>query len=503
MNIGIVDSELNFNYRLFCKTVSKSANWGFDRFRLYSPKWHTKVQVRRPDGSVVATKDFSDGGFEHEFSFDLSENVANEEYSVYMAGVPSTSKFVQVYAYPSGYGGAYGRNAEITYWDFNQVNLVNDGANGIGRVRFENNPITALVGIANIAAGEINFTNCQLDAETLADALIAIDNSGVLNGSFKYSGNLAAPAERALTAYNNLKDTKGWELIGDVPSDQNLLLDSYPNAKGAYSLRAINSDYTGNFITLRRDSDNLEQSFSLVNGLFPESDILAFTGSGNAYASFWNDVSGNGMDLTQTSASAQPQLVSNGAIVTLNGKPSFDFSGERYFTAPNSKTYYKFLHSQNSTISAVNEFSTAEIFQTIIDTNGLTSSKIGVFFGFDYRRTENDGVRLEATKGINGEFVIRTKTTGLISAASQFLSFIKSYPNNPISTKFEGYLNQTLLNDNTESSSPSTADATNDLSVGSDGGSFFFNHKLQELIIWDLDVNNTAKEEINNFYNTY
>lgn len=219
MNIGVVDSELNFNYRLFCKTVSKSANWGFDRFRLYSPAWHTKVQVRRPDGSIVATQDFSGGGFEHTFSFDLSENVNNDEYSVYVAGVAAGASFVQVYAYPTGYGGTYGKNAELTFWDFSQVNLVDDGANGIGRIRLENNPVTTLAGLENIAAGEINFTNCQLDAETLADALIYIDNSGVLNGSFKYSGNLAAPAERALTAYNNLKDTKGWTLTGDVPAD--------------------------------------------------------------------------------------------------------------------------------------------------------------------------------------------------------------------------------------------------------------------------------------------
>jgi len=218
MNIGLVDSELNFNFRLFCKTVSNSANWGFDRFRLYSSKWHTKVQVRRPDGSIVATKDFASGSFEHDFSFDLSGNVNNEEYSVYIAGVAATSKFVQVYAFPTGFGGTYGRNAEITFWDFNQVNLVDDGANGIGRIRLENQPLTALAGINNIAAGEIKFINCELDAETLADALIAVDNSGVLNGSFNYSDNLAAPAERALTAYNNLKDNKGWVLTGEVPA---------------------------------------------------------------------------------------------------------------------------------------------------------------------------------------------------------------------------------------------------------------------------------------------
>jgi hypothetical protein len=165
------------------------------------------------------TQDFSAGGYEHEFSFDLSGNIDNEELSVYIAGVPAGASFLQAYAYPTGYSGTYGRNAEITFWDFSQVNLVDGGVNGIGRIRLENNPVTTLAGLEHIAAGEINFTNCQLDAETLADALIGIDNSGVLNGSFSYSGNLAAPAERALAAYNNLKDVKGWALTGEVPVD--------------------------------------------------------------------------------------------------------------------------------------------------------------------------------------------------------------------------------------------------------------------------------------------
>jgi len=218
MNIGIVDSELNFNFRLFCKTVSNSASWGFDRFRLFNPKWHTKIQVRRPDGTILATKDFSTAlSFEHDFSFDLSENTTNQEYSVYVAGVPEGAKFNQAYAWPTGYGATYGKNAEITYWDFREVNIVFSGTTG--RIRFENNPITALDGLNLLLAAEVNFTNCQLDAETLADAIIGLDNSGIANGTFSYSGNLAAPAERALPAYNNLKNVKTWVMDGAVPVD--------------------------------------------------------------------------------------------------------------------------------------------------------------------------------------------------------------------------------------------------------------------------------------------
>lgn len=218
MNAALAHSELNFNFRLFAKTRSASAAWGFDRLRLFNPKWHTKIQIRRPDGTVLATQDFrSVPSFEHDFSFDLSENVANDEYLVYVAGVPVGAAFNQAFAYPTGYSATTGKNAELTYWDFSQVNIVFSGTSG--RIRFENNPITNIDGASLLAAAEINFSNCQLDAETLADAIIGLDNSGISNGTFSYSGNLAAPAERALAAYNNLKDVKAWVMNGAVPAD--------------------------------------------------------------------------------------------------------------------------------------------------------------------------------------------------------------------------------------------------------------------------------------------
>jgi len=217
MNSGLVHSELNYNFRLFAKTISSSAAWGFDRFRLFNSKWHTKIQVRRLDGSVVATQSFApDGAFEHTFSFDLSGNVTNEEYSVYIAGIAVGQNFNQAYAWPTGYSATTGKNAELTYWDFSQVNIVFSGTTG--RIRFENNPITAMAGLNLLAAAEVNFSSCQLDAETLADAIIGLDNSEISTGTFTYSGNLAAPAERALAAYNNLKNVKGWTLTGAIPA---------------------------------------------------------------------------------------------------------------------------------------------------------------------------------------------------------------------------------------------------------------------------------------------
>ncbi|WP_300440742.1 hypothetical protein [Christiangramia sp.] len=219
MNIGIVDSELGFRYRLFCKTNSSSADWGFDRFRLFYPKWHTKVQVRRPDGSILGTKLFNtQDSFEHDFSFNLSENTGNEEYSVYIAGVPEGQDFNQLYAWPSGFSASFGRDADLTYLDLTYVNI--KFSTTTGRIRAQNQPLTKLITPSLLDCAEVRFPNCQLGAEDLADLIIAIHASGINGGILDYSNNLAAPAGRCLTQFNDLKDvnTRNWAVTGATPS---------------------------------------------------------------------------------------------------------------------------------------------------------------------------------------------------------------------------------------------------------------------------------------------
>jgi hypothetical protein len=48
--------------------------------------------------------------------------------------------------------------------------------------------------------------------------------------------------------------------------------------------------------------------------------LLSFVGTGNGFARTWYDQSGNGRNATQATATAQPQIVFNGAIQTQNGR---------------------------------------------------------------------------------------------------------------------------------------------------------------------------------------
>jgi hypothetical protein len=105
-----------------------------------------------------------------------------------------------------------------------------------------------------------------------------------------------------------------------------LLLDAYPNAATAYSVRKLRTLYTGNCIRVRRSSDNVEQNIGFVNNELDTASLLSFVGANDGFVTTWFDQSGGASNLTQTTAANQPRIVSSGTIeVNANGKPAVRF----------------------------------------------------------------------------------------------------------------------------------------------------------------------------------
>jgi hypothetical protein len=106
------------------------------------------------------------------------------------------------------------------------------------------------------------------------------------------------------------------------------LLDTYPNSAAAYSVRLLKSDYAGSTMEVRRSSDNALQDIGFdANGDLDTTSLLSFVGEGDGFIRTWYDQSGNAYNATQTTTSAQPQIVSSGVISNKNSKPAIDFSG--------------------------------------------------------------------------------------------------------------------------------------------------------------------------------
>jgi hypothetical protein len=100
------------------------------------------------------------------------------------------------------------------------------------------------------------------------------------------------------------------------------LLDLYPDAAAAYSLRKLRADYTGAAVRIRRSSDNAESDIGFLNNEFDSAAAQTFCGAGNGFVTTWYDQSLNGLNATQTTAANQYRIVNNGVIYTdVSGKP--------------------------------------------------------------------------------------------------------------------------------------------------------------------------------------
>ena len=105
------------------------------------------------------------------------------------------------------------------------------------------------------------------------------------------------------------------------------ILDDYPGAAAAYSLRALSAAWlAGDVVEVRRSSDSSTQSFTA--GQVADGTLEAFCGAGDGFVSTWYDQSGNGNDATQATTTAQPKIVSAGALVTdAQGNAALKFDG--------------------------------------------------------------------------------------------------------------------------------------------------------------------------------
>lgn len=136
------------------------------------------------------------------------------------------------------------------------------------------------------------------------------------------------------------------------------LLDDYPNASAAYSLRALSSAYTGALITVRRSSDNETQDiYAKYDGSLDADSLLTFVGSGDGFVSTWYDQSGGGNDAVQESAAYQSKIVDAGSVIVnpTNNLPSI-LSGDVqiFMNIPSTPTKNMFVVSELQAINIVN-----------------------------------------------------------------------------------------------------------------------------------------------------
>jgi len=261
------------------------------------------------------------------------------------------------------------------------------------------------------------------------------------------------------------------------------LLDTYSGAAAAYSLRLLDSDYTGSAIRVRRASDNAEQDIGFdANGDLDTTALATFCSGTDGFVKIWYDQA-NSNDATQTVTGDQPKIYdsTNGVIedgIAGNEKPAIYFDGS--------------THVKNS-MSLVN--------QPITISHVVAIQSYGaVNYMFDSDPTNTNRVFIGTATTRNWRFFAGTTATSTTGAPlSQVV----------LTGVFDGSGSE-LFVDNTSILSASVgSNGLSDLFIGTkNDGTLGIIGNCQELIVYpsnqDTAGNRTGIEtNINDYYNIY
>ena len=194
------------------------------------------------------------------------------------------------------------------------------------------------------------------------------------------------------------------------------LLDTYTGAAAGYSVRRLNSSYTGACMRVREDGGNTETDIGFdSNGDLDTAAIASHCGANNGYVRYWYDQStaggtGSGNDAGQATASLQPQIYSGG-IITENGKPAVDFATDHKLglspTLTNNIAIFSVVENADQTgVGSIHRpfFAQSDADPFLADSNGYS---VGL------SRNGSDGIRygIANENGIGILELAITKTT--------------------------------------------------------------------------------------------
>ena len=105
------------------------------------------------------------------------------------------------------------------------------------------------------------------------------------------------------------------------------LLDLYPSAAAAYSVRLLKSTYAGSAMEVRIDTigQPLYDIGFDANGDLDTADLISKAAGNDAFVTTWYDQSGNSINFQQLTTSEQPKIVSSGSVLLENGKPLISY----------------------------------------------------------------------------------------------------------------------------------------------------------------------------------
>lgn len=278
------------------------------------------------------------------------------------------------------------------------------------------------------------------------------------------------------------------------------LLDDYPNAAAAYSLRKLRTAYTGSAIRVRRSSDNIEQDIVFdINGDLDTSTLSTFCSGTNGFVVTWYDQSGNGRNATQATAANQPQIVSSGSVITDGLKPTIYWDGSDRLSLVSDSMTNNIGYFSLFGVSKLGENTSGTSRWIALMSTGTSNTSSRLLFGKFNNNYITGGRRLDADS-FSGATSSSTYTLNRVSN-SILLDFV--------SGTIDAFFNSSLEASSTTFHSGGNTSATDSQTqqIGASGsGSENWLGNIQELIFYTTNQssNRTGIEtNINDYYAIY
>lgn len=276
-----------------------------------------------------------------------------------------------------------------------------------------------------------------------------------------------------------------------------LLLDLYPNATAAFSLRKLRSGYTGKALRIRRSGDNAEFDFGFNGVDFDKAGAEAFCvaggGSKNGYVVKWYDQSGNSYDGSQSTAANQPQIIDNGTCYLLNGKPAIYFNNTGGGNIQYLNTGTNIKYSNTGSHYAVASYINTNTFRALF-ANDYASSN-GLWIG--YIQSNNRFQTWAGNQNLIG-------TPAFYSTNTQYLN--TSFFDYTSTNGFKIYKNNSLDIQATFSTAPTGIAQNGSIGFDVPNNAYEFYGYMQEQIFYleKTTINNSAINTlINSYYGIY
>jgi hypothetical protein len=267
-----------------------------------------------------------------------------------------------------------------------------------------------------------------------------------------------------------------------------LILDCYPNAEAAYSLRKLRTAYTGNCIRVRRTGDNVEQNIGFVNNYLDTAALKTFIGSVSGFITTWYDQAGS-RNATQTNAANQPNIISASNLTYRNGFVSL------FFNTANNQDFLsasRILSNDEFTIFGAASINSPQVATILAQHTGATALNRTTFLG----TTTDTIVSIFFNNGANRS-VGTTNTYSINSTLSLFESESDNLGTTTI--KLNGTGTGTISG---QTWTPLNTNTT----IGAFGnGSQGITGYISEIIIYSTKQTNTCKirNAINSYYEIY